>query len=348
MSKMTPKERETIMLDGGTPDRMPIWQINGIVASHSLGYQWKDVRGDAKLSVDLMRKFARMCGTDTLGHMCVEPNAPFMDLPGVQVKFVDDNYSNVMSHYFSEPEDIDKKELYDPSNKKEAKNLWKYLLDKTTLMAKEEDEYLVQTVSWSVMTTAGFLRNVEALLMDVMLEPELAHKVVDKSAVFVDDIIRAGLEGGCDIAYIPDPTGSGSLVSGDTYEEYCSPHLKKMIQGFKDDYGAPSYIHVCGESLPVAEPISNLGAALFSFDYMTDIVEMKKIMGNKVILAGNLDPMNIVWMGTPDDVMTASKKCIEMSEGCKFYLATGCETPRDTPLANLQAMLKAVETYGRY
>ena len=67
-----------------------------------------------------------------------------------------------------------------------------------------------------------------------------------------------------------------------------------------------------------------------------------------MMIAGNLNPMDVVWQGTPELVIETAKKCIQDADGCRFYLATGCETPRDTPLANLQAMKTAVETYGRY
>ena len=348
MKKMTPKERELTILNGEKPDRMPIWQINGIVAAKILGQQWKDVRFDAKLATDLTMKFARMCGTDTLAHTCLEPNIMLMDLPGVEVKLPDDNYSNVMSHYYNEPEDIESKPLYDPRNKKEAKYLWQGILDKTKMLAEKENDYLTQQFSWSVMTTAGFLRNVESLMMDIMLEPDLAHKATAKAAWLVNEIITIGLENGVDAAYLPDPTSSGSLVDGATLEEYCAPHLKKMIASYKKDFDAPSYIHVCGESAPVAEAVSKLGAAVFSFDYMTDIREIRGLMGDKIILAGHLDPMNVTWMGTPELVLEKSKKCIEESDGLPFILSTGCETPRDTPLANLTPMLTAVEKYGRY
>ena len=45
--------------------------------------------------------------------------------------------------------------------------------------------------------------------------------------------------------------------------------------------------------------------------------------------------------------MDASKKFIDAA-GKRAVLATGCESPRDTPLENLQAMKAAAEKYGKY
>ena len=96
-------------MEGGTPDRVPIWQINGIVAAHYFGYAWNAVRGDAKLSVDLMRRFTRLSGTDIMAPGVIETNAMILDLPGTGVKFQDDNYLNVTSHYYAGAEDVESK-----------------------------------------------------------------------------------------------------------------------------------------------------------------------------------------------------------------------------------------------
>ena len=350
MKKMTPMEREDAMIEGGTPDRIPVWQLNGIVAAQCLGYQWKDVRFDAKLSVEIYSKFIRMCGSDYYSPGCIETNATVMDLPGVEVKLSDNNYANVMSHYFNEPEDVDKKPLLDPHNKKETKWLWKGILDKVALAAEKEKalkEYNVEFATWGIMTTAGYFRNVETLMMDVILEPELAHKVMEKASQHVDGIIRCAYESGAKATLIADPSSSGSLISEEIFREFETPRMKKMIKGHKKDFGAPSYIHVCGESLEVAKPISELGAVMFSFDFMNKIKDIRALTGDKIILAGNLDPMNVMWNGTPESVMAASKKCIEDAEGKKYVLTGGCETPRDAPLENLKAMAAASEKYGR-
>ena len=71
-------------------------------------------------------------------------------------------------------------------------------------------------------------------------------------------------------------------------------------------------------------------------------------LNNEVVIVGNLNHMDVIWQGTPESVIEHAKDCIAKADGCRFYLATGCETPRDTPIENLQAMKTAVEKYGRY
>ena len=54
----------------------------------------------------------------------------------------------------------------------------------------------------------------------------------------------------------------------------------------------------------------------------------------------------VLWNGTPEQVKQESLKCIEAAgkEG-KFILSGGCEVPRDTPIANIKAMMDAGKAY---
>ncbi len=345
MTEMKPIERELAVLNGERPDRVPIWDMGMINAAHTHGYLWKDVRSNPKLGVELKKKWVTEIGSDVYACSCAESNAPLYDL-GLNYKEVDDNYSNMMSNYYKDPEDVDKKGFYDPSNPKECPLLYKHMFDSYKLMAETENDYLTHIFIWGIMTTAGHLRGVEQLLTDFMLEPELAQKIMKKTSDFVNDLIHTGLEFGCDCAFIADPSASGTLISGEMFDEFCVPYLKSDIAGWMSDYKAHTYLHICGETLPIIKGIKEIGPSVFSFDYMNDISEMKKEIGGKIVMSGNLNPMEVVWLGTPQTIDSAVKSAIEKADGERFILTSGCEVPRDTSLENLKAIRDARDRYG--
>ncbi len=346
---MTPKERVEAVINGEKPDRVPIWQLNGIVGSQNHGIPWKDVRDNPKLATEVGIKFLRECGSDIITYVGVEPNAPLTDLD-MEFKFVDNNYSNVMSHLFNEPEDVDKKQFYDPMNKSECPKFWLYQMEKVKMMIENEnpDEYHTQVLSWSIMTTAGHLRGVEQLLMDIVMEPDLAHKVMKRSMELLNNTITTGLEIGATNAYIADPSASGSLINAEMFDEFCAPYIKPAIAKWKSKYKVPVFLHVCGETEPVIEAFKKIEPDVFSFDYMTDMCTIRDAVDNKIVMAGNLNPMDVIWQGTPDLIIEEAKKVFERADGKRLFLATGCESPRDTPTANLAAMKTACEQFGRY
>ncbi len=50
MDKMTNAERLEAIVKGELPDRVPVHDVACITVSKAMGYVWKDVRYDAKVS----------------------------------------------------------------------------------------------------------------------------------------------------------------------------------------------------------------------------------------------------------------------------------------------------------
>jgi uroporphyrinogen decarboxylase len=64
---------------------------------------------------------------------------------------------------------------------------------------------------------------------------------------------------------------------------------------------------------------------------------------------GNLDPTNVLYLGTPETVEGASKECImKAGRGGGLILSSGCDVPMRTPFRNIDAMVHAAEEYGKY
>ena len=68
-------------------------------------------------------------------------------------------------------------------------------------------------------------------------------------------------------------------------------------------------------------------------------VDIKTATGNveNAIIVGNLDPVAMLWNGTPDEIAEASKKALDAGVG---LLTAGCGIVSMTSTANLQTMVK--------
>jgi uroporphyrinogen decarboxylase len=119
--------------------------------------------------------------------------------------------------------------------------------------------------------------------------------------------------------------------------------------------GLPSHIHSCGPEkelvkicaeetdLTVIDPleIAPMGNC--------DLKEIKRLYGDKLVLKGNLHTINVMLNGTADEVTEAAKRAIDdAAAGGGFILSTGDQCGRDTPYRNIEALVRAAETYGRY
>lgn len=100
---------------------------------------------------------------------------------------------------------------------------------------------------------------------------------------------------------------------------------------------------VAGTGIDVLEPLEPFPLG------DVDLAEVKRKIGDRVCLAGNLDPINVLERGTPQDVEREVKKCIgDAAEGGGYIFATADQITNITPFENVSTMVESVKRYGRY
>jgi uroporphyrinogen decarboxylase len=150
--------------------------------------------------------------------------------------------------------------------------------------------------------------------------------------------------------------GSGTLVfqSPDIFRELSLP-IVQLVTRLCKEAGIPSQVHSCGpeqELVRICAEETDLSIIdPLEIPPMGDcnLKEIKRLYGNKLVLKGNLHTTDVMLRGTVQDVIEASKRAIDdAAEGGRFILSTGDQCPRDTPDANLIAMIETARTYGKY
>jgi uroporphyrinogen decarboxylase len=345
---MTAKERLETVIRLEEPDRVPVHDFSNLNNLVAMGYQMKDTRWDAKKAVKAALDFNKISKSDFI-FPCFDIPALFMDL-GIEVSMPDDNYGSVKSRHFAHDEDVDSKELYDPFDENACPYFTKGFTNKIKLLHEQMDPNLIaSSFSWGVFTMAGELRGTEQLLMDLMRNPEIAHKVMKKAGDFVLAIESKCIDSGANICWMPDPTASESVISTDQFREFSFEPDRKVISSMKSEYKVPVIVHICGDTTNTMKVLPELGVDVFSVDQIVDIKTAKKAIGDKIAIMGNVHPINIIWNGTIHDIRAASKNCIyEAGSDGGFILSSGCEAPRDSPAENVAAMEYVAATYGVY
>jgi uroporphyrinogen decarboxylase len=149
---------------------------------------------------------------------------------------------------------------------------------------------------------------------------------------------------------------SGSLVfqSPRIFRELALPVLKRVTE-IAHDMGIPTHVHSCGPERELVRMAAE-ETQLTVIDPLEvppmgdcDLAELKRLYGDKIILKGNLHTTSVMWRGSVDDVVAASKRAIDdAGVGGGFVLSTGDQCGRDTPDENIWAMVEVARTYGRY
>jgi uroporphyrinogen decarboxylase len=198
-----------------------------------------------------------------------------------------------------------------------------------------------------------FLRGMNNLLMDYILNPafakRLARMVIDNKKRIFERAIEAGadvLMTGDDYAYKNAP-----IMSPDCFKEFILPYLQENVDIARKN-NIPIIKHTDGNIWSILDMIVDTGIdALNPIEPQAhmDIARVKEMYGDSIALMGNIDCGELLCRGRPEEVVEAVKETIaKASPGGGHILASSNSIhPAVNPL-NYRTMLEACKRYGQY
>ena len=76
--------------------------------------------------------------------------------------------------------------------------------------------------------------------------------------------------------------------------------------------------------------------------------QTKKICHGKTAIRGPIDPSSIMSFGTPELVEDKCREAIEILGPEGFILSPGCDIMKETPVKNMEILVKVAKKYGVY
>jgi len=157
-----------------------------------------------------------------------------------------------------------------------------------------------------------------------------------------------------DMIHLQGSSSSLSVISPGIYER-CNLDFVNRACDLAHEKRVPVQIHHCGKSARLVEMLCEKTSVDIIHPLEpppggdVNLARVKKRFGDRVILMGNLNTYQLMMFGTPAEVRQAARKCIDdAAEGGRFILTTGDQIGRDTPEANVMAMVEAAREYGLY
>lgn len=149
-------------------------------------------------------------------------------------------------------------------------------------------------------------------------------------------------------------SGALTLQSPSIFRQLSLPTLKEITRRCRAA-GVPCQLHCCGLEAELAR-ICAEETELTSINPLEpppmgdcNLGEIKRRYGGRLSLMGNLHTTDVMLLGGPDDVAEAAKRAIDdAAPGGGFILSTGDQCGRDTPDANLLALVDTARRYGCY
>ncbi|MFC1716847.1 uroporphyrinogen decarboxylase family protein [Candidatus Poribacteria bacterium] len=206
----------------------------------------------------------------------------------------------------------------------------------------------------SIFETSWYLRGMDNLLADFVLNEDLAAALLDKITSFCVRRARAAGIAGVDMLGTGDDVGMQKrmIMSPDDWRKWIKPRFASVIAAareHKPDINVK--YHSDGSVEPIISDLIEIGVTILNpvQPECMDPVKLKKQYGDRLAFDGTIGIQTTMPFGTPEDVDREVKHMIEtVGEGGGLIIAPTHVLEPEVPLDNIMAFLNAVDRYGHY
>jgi uroporphyrinogen decarboxylase len=230
----------------------------------------------------------------------------------------------------------------------------------TAAKLSEEGKYaVVGDFAWETwFERAWKLRGMEKFYMDMIMEPDFIHALLDKTLglhlEFLDHVLSecgphldVVIQGG-------DLAGQETtLMSVEDYRRFIKPRQEKAVAKIREHTGAKIFWHCCGAAEALIEDFIDVGIDILNPVQVRakgmDAASLKKRYGGRIAFWGGVDSQRVLPAGTPDEVESEVRHLIRhMAPGGGLVVCAVHNIQADVPPENILALYDSVFAWGKY
>jgi uroporphyrinogen-III decarboxylase len=193
------------------------------------------------------------------------------------------------------------------------------------------------------LNIASFLMGSTEFLTVMMLQPEIAEKLLKKITALLKDWLHLQME--------TFPSIDGIFLLDDIIGfigevEFCMlglPYFKELF----DADASIKFLHNDADCKISAPLLPEIGVNLFNMGFDISLNELKELTQNKVTLLGNIPPRDVLASGDPVDVTNATVELLNsLKDNSRVILSCGGGMPPGVSTENIIAFVQAVRNFS--
>ncbi|MBM4237817.1 MAG: MtaA/CmuA family methyltransferase, partial [Euryarchaeota archaeon] len=297
----------------------------------AVGVHWPDAHTDPEKMATLAMAASKVFGFESARlPFCLTVEAEIMgcvvDLGKV------DRTPMVKKHPFEATSEVDVPKDFSKLGRA------KTVVEATKILKKKAGNELPAVVGTTgPFTIAGHLVGTENLLLWIITDPDAVHKFLKIAAEVEHNYLRAIAAAGADVVVMSDPSASTDMLSGEMFDEFAAPYIKKAFEGIDT---TKNVLHICGDTTILLDHMIATGVHGLSIEEKVVPEKAVEIVDNRAALVGNVGVVKPLLQGTPADVAADAKRVAKAG----FHLvAPGCGLAARVPKDNIQALVNAVK-----
>ena len=223
------------------------------------------------------------------------------------------------------------------------------LMCKALKLVKEQlgdDVFVVGCFDQSPFSLACALMGMEALMFKALDDPKFVNDLLQRCIEYAVSYALSLAHAGADMLSTGDSVAG--LVGREIYSSIAMPAEHKMFTRIRKQCDAFLSLHICGNTSHLLEDMSQAGCDVLEIDSKVDISDALDKISDDVAIWGNIDPVQVMQLGTPKQVEFEAVKLLNKVKEkgrTRFVLSSGCTLAPDTPAHNIRAL---VETAKRF
>jgi uroporphyrinogen decarboxylase len=332
---MNKKERMKNAIAGEAIDHFPSIFIATSVICQILGIKQSKWATDAEILADSFIRFTEICGCE--GIYVTRDNLVTHQAIGGKILFPEDDEPIAQEPVLNSLKDFKKLKVPDPNRAAGMKTVitaTRKVIEKTS-----DNFYVMANIDCGPFSTAANLRGLENFLWDIMIEdPLLVHEYLNFCTELVITYGKAMQQ--TKVHGIQFGDASASLVNSQQFQEFVLPYLHQALNALSNNM-CDLWLHICGQTEHIIPFLKDLNIDVFEVDSMVPLAKARQLIGPQIALKGNLDTV-FLQNATSGEVYQKTIEIIqEYQNPSGLVVSSGCGVPRNTPLKNIKAVIKA-------
>ncbi|MDR1541242.1 MAG: uroporphyrinogen decarboxylase family protein [Clostridiales bacterium] len=341
---MNSLQRVRAVLNGESPDRLPVIPQSFLFATQTEGYKIGQINRNPRLMAQCHKNCWEKFGYD--GCIIDVDDAALAEACGAKVIYRTDSVAVVKD---SEPvlkdlREIDNLTLPDPQKDGRLPE-W---LETTRRVAEDigGEAFIIGRADQGPFNLLCLLRGATQFMEDLLTEDV---DVICRALAWTTDahirFAKAQYAAGAHAVSMGDAYASPNLISPALYRKFAFPWEKKVVDAVQTRE-QPYDIHICGDTTAVIRDMTDCKARILEIDWKVDMGKARKILPKETVLMGNINPSDPMYLGVPAQVEAQIEKIIRDTCGQGIIISSGCALSENTKPENVIAMVEATHRYG--
>ena len=211
------------------------------------------------------------------------------------------------------------------------------------------DTVLVTGSCAAPFSAVGLTWGLEAAMLLTLTDPGLLQEAMRSWRDFYKRYVAAQQQAGAHAIWLGDCNAFSSMLSVAQYQEHVLPVTRDLVRYCEEELEIMIWLHNSEIKLPHVRSHLPLGCSFENIGPAADLREIRAATKDLQAISGNLDPIEVLWRGTPALIEREVERIMGIGkEGGRYIFNTGEMNPRDIPEANMRAMMAAAKRNSRY